>query len=36
MNVGLFFEVDRHEAAALGDFHARVFALDVVEDEPGA
>jgi alpha-galactosidase len=36
MNVGLFFEVQRHEAAALGDFHARVFALDVVEDDPGA
>jgi alpha-galactosidase len=36
MQVGLFFEADRHDAPALGDFHARVFALDVVEDEPGA
>jgi len=36
MQVGLFFEADRHEASALGDFHARVFALDVVEDGPGA
>ena len=35
MHVGLFFEADRHEAPALGDFHARVFALDAVEDEPG-
>ncbi len=36
MHVGLFFEADRHEAPALGDFHARVFALDVVEDGSGA
>jgi alpha-galactosidase len=36
MQVGLFFEADRHEAAALGDFHARLFALDVVEGGPGA
>jgi alpha-galactosidase len=36
MHVGLFFEADRHEAPALGDFHARVFALDVEEDGPGA
>ena len=32
MQVGLIFDVDRHAAAALGDFHARVFALDAVED----
>jgi alpha-galactosidase len=36
MHVGLFFEADRHEAPTLGDFHARVFALDAVEDGPGA
>ena len=36
MQAGLFFEADRHEAAPLGDFHARIFALDVVVDEPGA
>jgi alpha-galactosidase len=28
MHVGLFFEATRHEAPAIGDFHARVFALD--------
>ncbi len=32
MQVGLFFEATRHEAPLLGDFHARVFALDAVED----
>lgn len=31
MGVGLFFEATRHEAPALGDFAARVFALDAVE-----
>ena len=36
MQVGLLFGVDRHEASGLGDFHARVFALDAVEDGPSA
>lgn len=31
MATGLFFEATRHEAPLLGDFHARVFALDAVE-----
>ncbi len=31
MGVGLFFEATRHEAPALGDFGARVFALDAVD-----
>ncbi len=31
MQAGLFFEADRHEAPVLGDFHARVFALEAVE-----
>jgi hypothetical protein len=32
MSVGLLFEIEAHRAAALGDFHARVFALDAVEE----
>jgi alpha-galactosidase len=31
MGAGLFFEATRHEAPAVGDFAARVFALDAVE-----
>lgn len=32
MATGLLFEATRHEAPALGDFHARVFALDAVDE----
>ncbi|HYN47250.1 MAG TPA: alpha-galactosidase [Candidatus Nanopelagicales bacterium] len=32
MQVGLFIEIDRREAAALGDFPARIFTLEAVED----
>jgi alpha-galactosidase len=32
MQVGLFFDAERHKAAPLGDFYARIFVLEAVAD----